>query len=489
MSGCSTIDSDMGSRLHRNWGLAFSGMLALLAFMGLARLGWRQGSLRGAEVPATIAWYLLAFAAYAVALLWAERREVPMSWVWVAALCFRLVLLLTTPTLSDDVYRYLWDGHVAKNGVSPYAYPIDSPRLDHLDTAVRAQANNRWMASPYLPAGQGLFLAVAALFPLKPIFLQVVMVLFDLTSAWLIAQLLALAKLPEHRLLLYLWNPLVVVEVAHGAHIDAWMIVLALLAVYLTLGRSKVTPLNVWPLAPIFLALATLTKILPVLLLPVLFWYWDWRQRLLYAIASVGLLIPSGIRAGWGLTGPLTGRGLFGAIRIYNAQWNFNSGLFHWLEVSLGAPGYGPPSAEAKAAVGLALALVLLCIWWRIRSAGRSAEELRTAIRFMAVPLMAYLLLSPTVHPWYALFLLAFVSFLPPAEDEPRTLWLAALPWIYLSATLIFSYLTYLDPQNFAEREWVRRLEWLPTLLLATVFFLLKVSDTLTDGGNRARAA
>lgn len=449
-------------------GLAVSAIVALLAFTAMARLDWQFGTLRGAQVPQTIAWYLLAFTAYMGALVWAERRNVSMRWVWLAAIGFRLVLLLTTPTLSDDVYRYLWDGHVANNGVSPYAYPIDSPMLDHLDTAVRAQANNSWMASPYLPAAQGLFSAVTGLFPLKPVYFQTVMVLFDLASAWLIAHLLALVGLPTQRLILYLWNPLLIVEVAHGAHVDAWMVFLALLSISLTLKRPTASPLNFWPLAPLFLALATLTKILPVLLLPVLFWYWDWRQRIVYAVVSVGLLIPSAMRAGWGLTGELTGQGLFGAIRIYSAQWNFNGGLFRTLQKALGESIYSSPTTGAKAIVIFAIIIVALVVCWQARPAAQMRDQ-RTALRLMSVPLMAYILLTPTVHPWYALFLLAFVPFLPPARQESRLQWLVALPWLYLSGALVFSYLTYLDPQNFTELEWVQQLEWTPTYLLLLV--------------------
>lgn len=450
----------------QHWGLLVSGLIIMLAFTAMARLHWQFGTLRGPQVPQTIVYYLLAFAGYVAAIIWVERRGVSMRWVWFAALCFRLVFLLTTPTLSDDVYRYLWDGHVAKNGVSPYAYAIDDPALDHLQIAARTQANNTWMASPYLPVAQSLFYVVTALFPLKPIYFQLVMTLFDLASAWCIAQLLACVGLPRQRLLLYLWHPLVVVEVAHGAHVDAWMILLAMLSVVLTLRRSDASLLNAWPLPPLFLALATLTKILPLLLLPVLFWYWDWRQRLTFALVSIGLLIPSATRAGWGLTGELTGRGLFGAIRIYSAQWNFNSGLFRTLLETLGAPAYGSPAAAAKAIVAVALLVVALLVGWRARRASQSPGDLRTPLRLMAVPFMAYLLLSPTVHPWYALFLLAFVPFLPPGPAERRRLWLAVLPWLYLSGALIFSYVTYIDPQNFAEREWVRQLEWLPTYLL-----------------------
>ena len=452
----------------RNWGFVASGIVLLLAFAAMVRLHWQFGTLRGAQVPETIGWYLLAFAGYLGALLWAERRGAPMRWVWAAAVCFRLLLLVTSPTLSDDVYRYLWDGHVANHGVSPYAYAIDSPQLDHLDTAVRAQANNSWMASPYLPAAQGLFLAVTALFPLHPIYLQATMVLFDLASAWLIGRLLAHVRLPPRRLLLYLWNPLVIVEVAHGAHVDAWMVFLSLLAIAFALGRSRFSLLNAWPLSPLFLALAALTKILPLLLLPVLFWYWDWRQRILCAVVAAGLLIPSAMRAGWGLTGALTGQGLFGAIRIYSAQWNFNGGLFRTVQEAVGATAYGPPAVAARAIAALALVVVALVVCWRARTYVRR-RDLRFSLRLMAVPLMAYMLLTPTAHPWYALFLLAFVPFLAPGRRELRRLWLVALPWIYLSGALVFSYLTYLDPQNFAEREWVRQLQWAPAHLLLLV--------------------
>jgi len=255
----------------------------------------------------------------------------------------------------------------------------------------------------------------------------------------------------------------VIVEVAHGAHIDAWMVLLTVTAVYLTIHNSQFTIHNF--LSPLFLALATLTKIIPVLALPALFWRWSWRQRLFYGIVTVALLLPFGRRAGWGLSGELNGRGVFGALRIYAKQWNFNSGLFHWLEVRLGAPGYGSPLPAAQHIALAVMLLVLLVIWVMAR---RYSSE-RAALRLTAVPFMANILFTPTVHPLYLLILLAFLPFLPPTKGETRWWWLAALPWLYLSGALIFSYLTYLNPPQPAELEWVRQLEWLPTLLLVGV--------------------
>ncbi len=451
---------------RRGW-LALA-LVTFIAYAGLASMEWRHGTLRDGHVPETISWYLLAFAAYLGIVLWSEKQAFSTRLMWGLAILFRVLLLLTSPSLSDDVYRYLWDGHVSANGVSPYAFPIDSPELDYLDHPVRAQANNTWMASPYLPAAQWAFTGLAVLFPLKPIFMQMTMVLFDLGSAWLLARLLAAAELPARRLLLYLWNPLVIVEIAHGAHLDAWMVLLTLLAIT-TLFNPPFSRQRAWPASPLFLALATLTKIVPVLLLPIFFWLWSWRQRLFYGLVSIGLLLPSGLRAGWGLTGELTGRGLFGALRIYNAQWYFNGGLFHWLEVALGEPGFGPPSPLVKGVVAAIMAGLSLFLWWQTRT----VRSPRTILRLMAVPFMAYILLSPVVHPWYLLILLAFTPFLTPTSGESPRLWLAALPWVYLSGSVIFSYLTYLDPNNFLEREWVRLVEWIPTLLLGAIALLV----------------
>ncbi len=100
--------------------------VSLLAYGGLVLVDRVNGTLRGAALPQTIGFYLLAFAAYCGALIWLERGGTwSAAWVWGTAVLSRLLLLLTTPTLSDDVYRTIWDGHVAINGVSPYAYAVN----------------------------------------------------------------------------------------------------------------------------------------------------------------------------------------------------------------------------------------------------------------------------------------------------------------------------------------------------------------------------
>jgi len=119
------------------------------------------------------------------------------------------------------------------------------------------------------------------------------------------------------------------------------------------------------------------------------------------------------------------------------------------------------PSADqwARVLTGLLL-LVVLAVVWR---AARSRHEPRAVLRLMALPFMAYILLTTTVHPWYLLILLAFLPFCSPGAGESSQRWWLLVPWLYLSGVLVLSYLTYLTPHEFRELVWVRLVEWLPT--------------------------
>lgn len=441
----------VAGRARRSWGLWIAAGLGLAAYGGLAHLDATAGTLRDGFTPRTAGWYLVAFAAFVAALWWAERRSVRLLWLWAIPIAFRLLLIPTTPTLSDDVYRYLWEGHVAASGVSPYAHPIDAPELDHLHIPARDLANNPSLASPYLPAAHATFATAALVAPSSPTTMQVVMVGFDLAAAGVVAALLRLAALPRRRVMLYLWNPLVIVEVAHGAHLDALMVFLALLAVYLTLSRPAGAA--AWA-APLLLAAATLTRPLPILLAPVLWPRWRPAQRVGYAAVVVGALVPFGLVDGWGLAGDATGTGLFGSIRAFSG-WVFNSASHEWIAGSFAADVAG--TRLVTAALG---AVVLAVVAMRARRDLGPASVLR----LMAVPLVAYTLLSPTFHPWYLIALVAFLPFVV-AEGGWRH-WLAAAPWLYLTGALVLSYLTYLDPDRHAELTWVRRVEWLPVFAL-----------------------
>ncbi|MEM8904869.1 MAG: hypothetical protein AAGF02_14300, partial [Actinomycetota bacterium] len=315
-------------RTHRGATLATA--LGLVGYGGMVLLDRTEGTLRAEVTPRTIALYLIAFAGFVVLLVWQERRPIPWRWLLLAPLLFRALLLLTTPTLSDDVYRYLWDGHLLTEGVNPYRYVVEDARLDEFEIDVRELVNQPDYATPYLPAAQLVFAGASATAPSEPIVMQVVMVGFDIVVAVTIVAILATLGLPRERVALWWWNPLVIVETAHGAHLDALMVALALLAVYLAMaGRGP------WWGSPVLLALATATRPLPVLLVPVLWWRWSWTQRITYPIALLALLVPFGASGGWELIGEPDRTGLFGSTRFFFEEVTFNGGPYRWIESAL----------------------------------------------------------------------------------------------------------------------------------------------------------
>jgi hypothetical protein len=449
-------------------------------------------TLRGPAVADFLAFYVIAGVAYAVAVARLGRDRLSLRAIWAFAVLFRLTLLLTSPpTLSDDVYRFIWDGRLASASVSPYAQAVDAPALDPLDSPERGLVNNSEMASPYMPAAQALFAAAYWLFPNSALVFQVVAVLLDLLTGWLVVDMLRRLGAPRGRALIYLWNPLVCIEFAHGAHVvDALMMFMTMASFWLLVlaERSRRREALTWG-SVVTLAAATLTKGLPALMIPVVTWRWRYVRILVYAGLVFAVSLPFALTAGWGLSGPPDGTGLLGAVRIYARYWNYNGGLYHWLEVALSGyktPGAVPPDVvgpepirAAKTITAVLLGLVLLAVAWASwqYTGGRSAPDPPSGsppssaanlamLRLAVMPPAAYLLLTTTVHPWYVTLLIPLLPFLLPKQGEAthsgRFLW----PWIYFSIAVAFSYSTYWDPDNLREYRLVRQVEYLPLYAL-----------------------
>ena len=441
--------------------------ILVAGFGALVVIDARSGTLRAEQVTSSIAWLAVAFVGYGVISAATQRRSAVVSWKWLLVLGFvlRMALLSTTPTLSDDVYRYLWEGHLVTEGVSPYSFSIDDPAAEEYDIPIRESVNNPSLGPPYLPAAHAIFGVAAALLPEHPATMQLVMIAFDVLGAAMIIRLLDVARLPRRRVLLYWLNPLVIVEVAHGAHIDAIIVGLTAAGVLLSLRRTR--PIAAVG-APVLIALATLTRPIAVLLVPVLWWRWSWRQRVICAATMIIPVLLAGAVSGFGLDDE--GIGVFGSLRVYSDTFRFNGGIYHWLETWIGSQGLDDKGwNEPKQLTRLIITALTITALLGIFVTARRAEGERAALRLMALPLAVYVVLTPVLHPWYLLALLAFVPFVAPGDDESTGRWLLTAPWLALGALVVLTYLTYRDPNAFAELESVRRIVWIPTLALCAV--------------------
>jgi hypothetical protein len=208
---------------------------------------------------------------------------VQLSIIFVGAAVFRLMLLPLPLGLSRDAWRYLWDARVFMHGYSPYLYAPSDPVLAPLHDIVYANTPYRQFPTKY-PPGAELFYVLGYLFsPTDLVALKGLFTLCDLLTCGALAFLLARERLDPRRVIIYAWCPLPIVEFSIQGHVDALVIACTIMAVVCSLSPRKTARL----LAGVFLGLAILVKLYPVLFLLVLVRRKDWRLLAACALTIV----------------------------------------------------------------------------------------------------------------------------------------------------------------------------------------------------------
>lgn len=369
-------------------------LVIMVSFLILAR----QNDLRLAlvEMTAASAVAVLALAGFLAALPRARWRCWPLV-ILLTSVLLRLLFVPRPPQLSDDLYRYLWDGLQLVAGVNPYALP---PALAVPSSPLAAQwqplINHPQLVTLYPPVAQLLFaLAGGSLLGWKLLLLAC-----DIATLGLLMALLRRVGQPAALAALYGWHPLAVIEGAASAHLDLAALPLLLLALWLLLpapGRAAPGAVAGSGLA---LALAGGIKLVPLLLAPLLLVALAPGRRWLFGLVAAGaVLLPAGLF--W----PELGNGLQ-TLGQYARHWEFAALPFRLLRALL-ADGL---TARLLLATLLLLILAGLLLWLR-QAAGQPAVALGQAA---AVLLLAFALLTPTLHPWYLLYPLVLAPLAPP---------------------------------------------------------------------------
>lgn len=442
--------------------LAALALLSQVVWASLALTGdLRHGALPGAlaHLGALAVVYLLALALLVRAGR-ASGRPGVLALVVVGALCFRATLLPVEPSLSTDAWRYAWEGRVSLAGHDPYALAPDAPALAPLrDAEVWPKVNHPEVPAIYGPVLQALF-ALLALLPGGLLPFKLAFVAADLGVGLLLARALRRRGRPPALALAWLWHPLPVLEVAGQAHLEVVPLALLLLAVDLEAsGRVR--------RAALALGAAIAAKYLPILVAPALLARHPRRAAALGAL----LLVPGAACALPYLDGLL--RPTDTGLGAYAATWRFNDGGFLALSAALEALGLSqafcravlPAVVEVPPGVDPAGHTTwLLVVPKLVAGALIAALAVRLALRAPAARDLSgaafaagagFLLLSPVVHPWYALWI---VPLLPLRRD--------AGPWLLLTVCLPLAYAVLVTydgtPATWVEEPWVRLAVYLP---------------------------
>lgn len=317
---------------------------------------------------AYIVLHLVMSVAMAVAT-WAFRPAPSETrWLLTAALLARVVAATSTPYTSNDVHRYVWDGHVLLTGGDPWRA---SPAQVALTDWPRPP-DNLEIASLYPPGAMLLFASAASAGPARAEGVWKLLVAMAGVLVVLVTER-SLRGTPQVRWLpLVALSPLLVLEAGVGAHLDV-LVALFVAAVMLTVRSQH------FVLAGVFIGLGVLVKFTPLVLLMPLGLASGWRAaaRALgaaFGVVSIGYAIPLAL----GLE-PL------GSLAKFAAVWRFGT------PVALVDRLAGPPATYVIGAVlGGAFLLV---------SARRALRRDFTSAAPWA--LMAPLIASPVAFPWY----------------------------------------------------------------------------------------
>jgi len=344
----------------------------------------------------------VAAIAYVVALWLVSRQAVAtrreLCVCLLLAVGWRLMLLGAAPLVSDDVFRYLWDGRVQQHGLNPYETVPSDPSLAllHTDLTRQIDPTNAALPTIYPPAAERFFLLVTVVHE-SVLAMAVAIVLCDLLTVLLLWRWLVVTGRNPWWVLTYAWHPLVALEAAGGAHIDVVGTLLLVSGAYALSRRRSL-------LAAVALAGSFSVKFLPVVLIPLLWRRIDLRHGLLATGLVLLLYVPF---SGESFIPPI------GSLGVYVEQWRFNGPLFRLLSPLVGT--FGALALATAGGFGVA-----------VMASRRLDLESPDAWSW---PMATTLLLLPAIYPWYLLWL---TPFLASRAAWPLIAWTVISPLTYV---------------------------------------------------------
>lgn len=380
---------------------------------------------------------MLAFGAYA----YVTNQKLNVWHGIGAGLLFRLLLLFAEPALSDDYFRFVWDGRLLLAGENPYLYLPSyyvgegAPALAGVTPALYSQLNSQAYYSVYPPVLQAVFWLAAALSPDSlmgsVIVLRLVILAAETGSMLLLLRLLHRMALPDRYVHLYALNPLVIMELTGNLHMEALLIFFLLLFLY-QLHYQR------FLIAAVPLGLAIGAKLLPLMFLPFV-----WRKLGYKRFAAFGAVLLATLLL---LFFPLLSlevlRNFWQSIDLYFQRFEFNASVYYllrWLGFRL--TGY-----NQIAVIGPFLSMAIL-VSVLAMAAVKKLGSVRRLAGYMAAALTVYLFLATTVHPWYITTLVALTAM---SHFRYTAVW---------SCLAIFSYSAY-RTSVYTENLWLVMLEY-----------------------------
>ena len=372
---------------------------------------------------------------------------------------FRAVFILAIPNLSQDFYRFIWDGRMILEGINPYLFTVESFISQGDFPVAEAQALRAGMGdlnashfTNYPPINQLCF-TIAALFAGKSILgsvfvMRLLIIAADFGTLHFGKALLEKLNIPIYNIFWYILNPFIIIELTGNLHFEGVMIFFLVWSLYLLyIGK--------WQFAALVLALSISVKLIPLIFLPLFFqWFMkrnDKNKETSTVLNFTRLIVFYAIII---MTTLLLFVPFYSSEFIHNysktvALWfqnfEFNGSIYYVArEIGFLFRGYNEIAIIGTVTPILVILFVLIITFFR---RNRTPIALITA---MLLVLSFYYFTTTTVHPWYLATLLILSVF---------TKYKFPLVWSFV---IILSYLAYvnLNKADKSENLWLITLEY-----------------------------
>ena len=368
-----------------------------------------------------------------------------------AGILFRLIFLFAIPNLSQDFFRFIWDGRMLLHGYNPYLYLPDTiihntdfglPQASELHTGMGGLSSGHF--TNYPPLNQLCF-AIAALFAGKSIFgsaivFKLIILLADIGTYHFGRKLLLRLNLPPKNILFYFLNPLVIIELSGNLHFEGVMIFFLVWSLYL-LQKEFIKQ------GAIVFALSVAVKLVPLMLLPLLFRYLKFNKAVVF-YGTTGIMI---ILLFLPFFSPAFINNYSSTVALWFTNFEFNASIYYLVrEIGYSLTDYNQIHFIGKISPFVILLVILLL------SFSKKNILFKNTIANMLFAICIYLFLSTTVHPWYIITPLALSVF---TRFRFPVIW---------SFVIMLSYYAYSNTA-FKENKWLLFIEY--SIVFATLLW------------------
>lgn len=352
-----------------------------------------------AQIPRTEFWltfvlFVLLFVGMGFFFFLSKEKVNRTKILW-AGILLRLAVFGFAPQWSDDVYRFLWDGDLVKKGENPYLQTPREYQKENQDpdnpfiNSLFENLNSPDYFSVYPPFNQVVFVigAVASNGVIWNGFfaLRLLLLFAEIAVFFLLWRLIFLFQRPSKIILLYWFNPLIILEITGNLHFEG-LVLLLLLSCLVALHKRK----NL--LSGGFWGLAIGMKLLPLMLAPTFLFLAKTKKNSAFWLGALVTIFGCFAWLWWDQAHVY----FIQSLQLYQGKFEFNASVYYLLrEVGFWIEGYNTIDTLTKI-LTLATLVGIVFFSWK-----RKPQTLVELVDLWVLVYLIYLILQPVVHPWY----------------------------------------------------------------------------------------